>query len=82
MVSVYQMGYLAASLSCIGGITGLASQATSRVGNALGIIGVSTGVVTALCALNFPAPLLTQALVLLGAGLSAGLVLGKRVAVT
>ncbi len=82
VVSVFQMGYLAASLCCIGGITGLSSQASSRVGNALGIMGVSTGIVTALCALNFPAPLLTQALVLLGAGGTAGLVLGKRVAVT
>jgi NAD(P) transhydrogenase len=82
VVSVYQMGYLAASLSCIGGITGLASQSTARVGNALGIIGVSTGVLTALCQLNFPAPLLVQALTLLGLGGTAGLILGKRVAVT
>ena len=62
------MGYLAASLTCIAGITDLASQSTARVGNALGIMGISTGVLTALCSLNFPAPLLTQALVLLGAG--------------
>ena len=81
-LSVYQMGYLAASLCCIGGISGLASQATARVGNALGLIGISTGVVTALCSLNFPAPLLTQALLLLGMGGAAGLVLGKKVAVT
>lgn len=76
------MGYLAASLSCIGGISGLASQSTARIGNALGIIGVSTGVLTALCALNFPAPLLAQALTLLSIGGIAGLVLGKKVAVT
>lgn len=76
------MGYLAASLACIGGITGLASQSTARVGNALGIMGISTGVITALCSLNFPAPLLTQALVLLSLGGSAGLYLGKKVAVT
>lgn len=81
-LSVYQMGYLAASLCCIGGITGLASQTTARIGNALGLIGISTGVVTALASLNFPAPLLTQALTLLTAGGVAGLVLGKRVAVT
>ena len=82
MTSVFPMGYLTASLCCIGGITGLASQTTARVGNALGIIGISTGVLTALCALNFPAPLLTQALALLGAGGIAGLVLGKKVAGT
>lgn len=76
------MGYLAASLCCIGGITGLASQSTARIGNALGIMGVSTGVITALCALNFTAALLAQALFLLGAGGTVGLALGKRVAVT
>ena len=81
-ISVYHMGYLAASLSCIGGITGLASQSTARVGNALGIIGISTGVLTSLCQLNFPTPLLIQALTLLGLGGTAGLILGKRVAVT
>ena len=81
-VSVYQMGYLAASLCCIGGITGLSSQKTARIGNALGLIGISTGVVTALTSLNFPAPLLTQALALLITGGVAGLTLGKKVEVT
>jgi len=76
------MGYLAASLACIGSITGLASQSTARIGAALGTIGVSTGVITALCSLNFPAPLLTQALTLLGIGGAVGLYIGKRVAVT
>ena len=38
--------------------------------------------VTALTALNFPTPLLIQALTLLTAGGAAGLVLGKKVAVT
>lgn len=79
---VYEMGYLAASLSCIGAITGLASQPTARIGNALGMIGISTGVLTALCSLNFPMPLLTQAIALLSAGGAAGLYLGKKVAVT
>ena len=79
VLSVFQMGYLAASLCCIGGITGLASQSTARVGNSLGLIGISTGVLTALASLNFPAPLLTQALILLGAGGLAGFTLGKRV---
>lgn len=76
------MGYLAASLCCIGGISGLASQKTARMGNALGIIGVLSGVITALSYLNFPAPLLTQALVLLGLGGTVGSIIGKKVAVT
>lgn len=82
LISVYQMGYLAASLCCIGGISGLASQSTARIGNALGMTGISMGIITALCSLNFAAPLLTQALLLLGAGGAAGLLLGKKVAVT
>ena len=80
--AVYQLSYLASSLCCIAGITGLSSQKTSRVGAALGGIGVLSGVVTALCALNFPLPLLIQALTLLGVGGGVGLYLGKRVAVT
>jgi len=78
---MYQMGYLIASLACIGGISGLASQKTSRLGNALGNIGVSTGIVTALCALNFPTSILFQALALLGMGGSLGAYLGRKVAV-
>lgn len=80
-VGVYQMGYLVASLCCIGGITGLASQKTARIGNAFGNIGVSSGIVTALCALNFPTSLLIQAVSLLGIGGALGTYLGRRVAV-
>ncbi len=77
--SIYQVGYLASSLCCIGGITGLAAQSTARIGNALGLMGISTGVITALCALNFSAPLMTQALTLLTVGGALGLVVGQRV---
>lgn len=78
---IYSMGYLIASLCCIGGISGLASQKTSRLGNALGNIGVSSGIVTALCALKFPPALLFQACSLLGIGGALGGYLGKKVAV-
>jgi NAD(P) transhydrogenase len=80
--AVYQMGYLAASLCCIGGINGLSTQKTSRIGNSLGIIGVSSGIVTALCALNFPPSLFFQALSLLSMGGAIGTYVGKKVAVT
>lgn len=79
---VYSMGYLASSLCCIGGVAGLSSQKTSRIGNALGQIGVSSGIVTALCQLNFPAPLFTQAALLLGAAGGIGTYVGKKVAIT
>jgi NAD(P) transhydrogenase len=54
--NIYQMGYLFSSLCCIGGISGLSNQKTARVGNALGIMGVLGGVVTALASLNLPTP--------------------------
>jgi NAD(P) transhydrogenase len=79
---IYQMGYLLSSLCCIGGINGLSAQKTSRVGNALGLMGVGGGVITALSALNFPAPLFMQALTLLGIGGAIGGYIGKNVAVT
>ncbi|WAR17129.1 NNTM-like protein [Mya arenaria] len=40
---IHQMTYLAASLCCVGALTGLSSQKTCRLGNALGMIGVSSG---------------------------------------
>lgn len=51
---VYQMGYLGSSICCIGGIAGLASQKTARVGNALGITGIASGLITTLGFMNFP----------------------------
>lgn len=35
---VHQAAYLAASLCCVGALAGLSSQATSRIGNNLGIV--------------------------------------------
>jgi NAD(P) transhydrogenase len=80
--SVYQMGYLAASLCAIGGISGLSNQKTARFGNALGLTGVSTGVVTALAQLNFPPALFAQALGLIGIFGLIGTYIGRKVAIT
>jgi len=79
---IYSMGYLASSLCCIGGITGLSGQKTARIGNALGLIGVSGGVVTALSQMSFPLPLFVQAASLLGIGGLIGSYIGRNVAVT
>lgn len=46
------------------------------------MIGVSSGIITALLALNFPTPILTQALVLLGVAGAIGRYVGTTVAVT
>lgn len=80
--NIYQCGYLFSSLCCVGGIAGLSAQRTARVGNALGMTGVAGGVVTAIASLNMPAPLLTQAVGLLGTFGAGGYYLGSRVAVT
>lgn len=76
------MGYLASSICCIGGIAGLASQKTARIGNSLGIIGITGGMTTTLAMMNFANPVLVQALSLIGVGVLAGSLIGKKVAVT
>jgi NAD(P) transhydrogenase len=48
LLQVHQMAYLASSLCCIGALGGLSAQPTARLGNALGIIGVSTGIAATL----------------------------------
>lgn len=80
--NIEMAGYLAASLCCIGGISGLATQPTARIGNALGMIGVSTGIVTAFLHLNFPLPVLIQALTMMGASAAVGTYIGYKVQIT
>ena len=60
MGGLVQAGYLASSLLCIGGISGLASQATARQGNLLGMLGVSSGVLASLAAVGFSPAVLAQ----------------------
>jgi NAD(P) transhydrogenase len=55
-----QMTLLAASLCCIGGIWGLSSQSTARIGNALGCIGVSSGLAATIGMANFSPEVATQ----------------------
>ena len=78
---IQQMAYLAASLCCVGALSGLASQSTARVGNALGIIGVSTGLVATLVSLGASPQVLTQMLSCIGAGGALGTIISKRIAV-
>ena len=79
---IQQMGYLAASLCCVGALSGLSSQSTSRVGNALGIIGVSTGMLATITGLNLSVPLMTQMLGSIGIGGVLGTIIAKRMAIT
>ena len=66
--------YLASSLCCVGALAGLSGQKTARLGNALGMIGVSSGVVTTIGALMPSHPVLAQ----MGIAAGAGGLIGKR----
>jgi NAD(P) transhydrogenase len=77
-----QAGYLVSSMLCIGSLSGLATQATARMGNMLGILGVGSGVITSLLAAGLSPEVLVQfgALALLGS--LAGFRIGKRITPT
>ena len=65
------MTYLASSGLCIGAIACLSNQSTARLGNALGIIGVSGGIAATLGLVNGDAALYGQILGALAARLCA-----------
>ena len=71
---VHQMAYLASSLCCVGALAGLSSQPTARLGNALGMIGVSGGVAATLGQLMPAHPVLAQ----MGLAAGAGGLIGKE----
>eukprot|EP00494_Astrolonche_serrata_P006127 UN06144 len=77
-----QMAYLAGSLGCIGGIAGLSNQKTARAGNAYGMIGVGSGMIGTLAALQFSPAMWPVIFGLGGAGISTGLYIAKKVEVT
>ncbi|KAM3550196.1 hypothetical protein ARSEF4850_008462 [Beauveria asiatica] len=77
-----QAGYLASSVLCIGSISGLASQATARMGNMLGMLGVSSGVLASLLAVGFSPEVLSQFGALASIGILAGALIGKRITPT
>ena len=79
---IQQMGYLAASLCCVGALSGLSSQTTSRQGNALGIIGVSGGMLATLAGIGASPQLMTQMLGCIGMGGALGTVIARRMAIT
>ncbi|KAF9507802.1 hypothetical protein BS47DRAFT_1419254 [Hydnum rufescens UP504] len=60
-------------------LSGLASQATARQGNALGMLGVGVGVMASLLAAGFPSELLVQFALLAGLGGGVGTVIGRRI---
>ncbi|XP_074656961.1 NAD(P) transhydrogenase, mitochondrial-like [Tubulanus polymorphus] len=79
---VHQMAYLAASLCCVGALSGLSSQKTSRLGNALGIMGVTTGIGATLGILKPDPEVFAQMASCMGLGGTIGAVMAKRMEVT
>ncbi|KAI1135653.1 NAD(P) transhydrogenase mitochondrial precursor [Hypoxylon sp. FL0543] len=77
-----QAGYMVSSILCISSLSGLASQATARMGNLLGILGVGSGVLASLLAVGFSPEVLTQFGVLATVGSILGFVIGKRITPT
>ena len=79
MAGLVSAGYFVSTMLSIGALTGLSSQTSARIGNALGIIGVFVGILATLLAVGFTEEQLVQfgGLVVLGGGL--GLAIGRRV---
>lgn len=77
-----QLTYLAGSLCCVIAIGGLATQKSARFGNAMGMIGIATGVVCTLGLITFSFRSLSIAASLMLVGAIGGLFVGKLVQVT
>lgn len=77
-----QAGYLVSSVLCISSISSLASQATARMGNTLGMLGVSSGVMASLLAVGFSPEVTVQFGGLAALGSLAGFLIGKRITPT
>ncbi|KAF7488687.1 hypothetical protein SSS_04253 [Sarcoptes scabiei] len=82
MPHVHQMAYLGASLCCVGALAGLSSQKTARLGNALGIIGVSGGLAATLGLMNLTPELSAQIVACMAGGGLLGLSIAKRLEIT
>lgn len=65
-----------------GSLSGLGSQATARQGNALGMLGVGSGILTSLAAVGFPPAVLAQFAGVAAVGGAVGSIIGKRTTAT
>ena len=80
--NLHQMAYLASAICCISSIGGLSTQKSARLGNAIGMVGVSTGIMATLDAMRFSPEVLAQVGGLMGVGGLIGAVIAKRIAVS
>uniref|UniRef100_A0A1Y1K8Q6 proton-translocating NAD(P)(+) transhydrogenase n=1 Tax=Photinus pyralis TaxID=7054 RepID=A0A1Y1K8Q6_PHOPY len=79
---VHQAAYLAASLCCVGALGGLSSQKTSRLGNNLGMIGVTGGIAATLGQLSPSSEVLTQMFTCAALGGGLGTLIAKKIQIT
>ncbi|KAK6623224.1 hypothetical protein RUM43_009076 [Polyplax serrata] len=79
---IHQMAYLMSSLCCVGALAGLSSQTTSRLGNNLGMIGVTSGLATTIGAMAPGQEVLTQMLLCAGVGGAVGTAIAKKIQIT
>uniref|UniRef100_A0A8C1IIF6 NAD(P) transhydrogenase, mitochondrial n=1 Tax=Cyprinus carpio TaxID=7962 RepID=A0A8C1IIF6_CYPCA len=76
------MMYLGSGLCCVGALAGLSTQRTSRLGNALGMIGVAGGIAATLGALKPSPELLSQMSLAMATGGTLGLTIAKRIEIS
>ncbi|KAG8234668.1 hypothetical protein J437_LFUL006557 [Ladona fulva] len=79
---LHQMAYLASSLCCVGALAGLSSQKTSRLGNALGMIGVAGGIAATLGQLAPSNEVLAQMAGCMAIGGALGTTIAKKIEIT
>ena len=80
---IHQMAYLASSLCCVGALAGLSSQSSARLGNALGIIGVTGGLAATLGSLgHVPPELAIQIAACMTGGGATGFAIAKKLEIT
>merc|ERR1712025_520119 len=79
---VHQMAYLTSGLCCIGALGGLSAQPTARLGNSLGIIGVSSGIAATLGLLQPNPEVLAQMAGTAGIGGLLGTTIAKKIEIT
>ncbi|XP_070618180.1 NAD(P) transhydrogenase, mitochondrial-like [Erythrolamprus reginae] len=80
--SIEQMMYLGSGLCCVGALAGLSSQGTSRLGNALGMIGVAAGIAATLGSLKPSPEVLAQMSTAMALGGTMGLTIAKRIEIS
>ncbi|KAF6126048.1 nicotinamide nucleotide transhydrogenase [Phyllostomus discolor] len=80
--NIEQIMYLGSGLCCVGALAGLSTQGTARLGNALGMIGVSGGLAATLGGLNPTPELLAQMSGAMALGGTIGLTIAKRIQIS